>query len=144
MDDSAIPIPCMRGLGGVFRKSDGQWLLEYYGKIPYTTNLTAEVLAIKEGLELELQRGFTNLIVESDSMVALSILENNDNEKLKYLVCDCRYFMQKLGYVKLQHSFREAYKLAQSSRQGEELQLISSNTNTVASDINPSDSSKFR
>lgn len=94
----------MRGLGGVFRNSDGQWLLEYYGKIPYTTNLTAEVLAIKEGLELELQRGFTNLIVESDSMVTLSILENNDNEKLKYLVCDCTYFMQKLGCVSIQTS----------------------------------------
>lgn len=74
----------------------------------------AEVLANKEALELILQFHYKILIIESDPIVVLTILESNSNKRLKYLISDCKSLMQRMDYLKLQHFFREANKLADS------------------------------
>lgn len=100
------------GIGGVFRNFEGKWLLGFTKYYPTLTNLQAEVLAIKEGLQIASHRGYTHLIIESDSTAALSLLSENSNERMKLIVQDCRYLMQTMVSVKLQHIFREGNRIA--------------------------------
>lgn len=111
-DGSALPNPGVGGLGGVFRNSEGQWLLGYCKHIPYATSLVAELLAIKEGLKIAITQNYSHLLTESDSLVALTLLKENNNAKLKNLVNDCRFLIWRMVSVKLQHTFREANQMA--------------------------------
>ncbi|KAF7834434.1 reverse transcriptase [Senna tora] len=51
-DGSSIGNPGPVGVGGLFRDSDGRWLLGFSGSIGYQTNMFAELNAIKHGLAL--------------------------------------------------------------------------------------------
>lgn len=68
-------------------------------------------MVIKEGLQIAVDRNFQYLELEFDSMVALYLLENNVNEKIKFLNLDCRFLIQKMVSMRLQHIFGEGNKI---------------------------------
>lgn len=111
-DGSTVPNPGHDGIGGVFRDHTGSWFVSYARSISHTTNLHAEILAIKEGLEIALSENYRYLIIESDSLVAITLLQQNDNDKIKFLIDDCRSLIQRATSVKLHHIFREGNKVA--------------------------------
>lgn len=76
------------------------------------SNLYVELLAIREGLEIALLQGYSRLEIEYDSIVALSLLKENTNAKLSFLVNDCRFFILRMDSVKLRHIFREENVIA--------------------------------
>lgn len=111
-NDSAVPNPGKGGIGGIFRDSIGAWLLGFAKAIPHATNLQAELLAIKEGLKIATSRQYRHIRVQSDSAVALYIMKNNTNGRMKYLVDDYRSLIRSLNSVKLQHIFRDVNRIA--------------------------------
>lgn len=72
----------------------------------------AELRAIKQGLIILVDRNYQKLIVESDSEMVLDILKHNNNAHLACIVDECRYLMNKLQLVTLQHIYQEGNKIA--------------------------------
>ncbi|XP_027156179.1 uncharacterized protein LOC113756908 [Coffea eugenioides] len=67
--------PGVSGGGGVLRDSEGRFLIGYSVCLGVSTSLRAEVLALLAGLRLCHQRGFTQVRVQSDSLVLVGILQ---------------------------------------------------------------------
>ncbi|GKU87915.1 hypothetical protein SLEP1_g2242 [Rubroshorea leprosula] len=61
-DGSALTNPGQTGAGGVFRDHLGNWLLGFMRNVGYSTALAAELWAIRDGLKLAVDRGFTKII----------------------------------------------------------------------------------
>ncbi|XP_070036528.1 uncharacterized protein [Nicotiana tomentosiformis] len=99
------------GFGGLFRDNRGQWVLGFQGSLPGLSPLHAELMALKTGLRLAMEQGFTDLEVESDSTDAISCLENG-NATLNNTIHECRLLMIQVKVQTIQHNFREANKPA--------------------------------
>ncbi|XP_071901116.1 uncharacterized protein [Coffea arabica] len=67
--------PRASGGGGVLRDSEGRFLIGYSVCLGVSTSLLAEVLALLAGLRFCHQRGFTQVRVQSDSLVLVGILQ---------------------------------------------------------------------
>lgn len=63
--------PGLATAGGLLRDSAGNWLAGFAYNIGVDSSLGAELWAIRSGLELAWSRGYTKLLVESDSRVAI-------------------------------------------------------------------------
>ncbi|GLT37826.1 hypothetical protein SLA2020_121150 [Shorea laevis] len=102
------------GAGGVFRDHRGHWLLGYTRNIGHTNSLAAELWAIRDGLSLAVERGFTKIIVETDSKVAVTLLNSNyiNFHPLATLLDDCRALLCQIPEVHLHHIYREANSVA--------------------------------
>lgn len=61
-------------IGGVCRDSDGSWIWDFYGHVKHASNQTAEILAVKQGLIISIEKGISHLIIELDSEVTIGLL----------------------------------------------------------------------
>ncbi|GLT67469.1 hypothetical protein SLA2020_397770 [Shorea laevis] len=113
-DGSALTNPGTAGARGVFRNESGNWLLGYYRNIGFTSSLSAELWALRDGLKLAVQRGFSNLLIETDSKVAKILLDsaNSNFHSLGVLIADCRAMMSQIPDLQLNHILREANAVA--------------------------------
>ncbi|GKU92594.1 hypothetical protein SLEP1_g6302 [Rubroshorea leprosula] len=113
-DGSAITNPGAAGAGGVFRDELGNWLLSFYCSIGFTTSLSAELWALRNGLRLAVDRGYSNLIVEIDSRITKILLDsaNSNFHSLGVLIDDCRAMMSQIPALQINHIYREANALA--------------------------------
>lgn len=68
-------------------------------------------MEIKEGLEIGIFKHYSHIKLESDSIVALTLVQENSNAKLKYLFAECRSLIQRLESLKLHHSFKQENKI---------------------------------
>ncbi|GLT59278.1 hypothetical protein SLA2020_321070 [Shorea laevis] len=102
------------GAGGVFQDELGNWLLGFYRNVGCTSSLSAELWALRDGLKLAIDRGFSHLLVETDSKVAKTLLEYADSvhHSLGVLIDDCRAMMTQIPDLQLNHIFREANAVA--------------------------------
>ena len=64
-------------MGRVFRDDRGAWIIGYYGKFPPRTSLEAELWGIFKGLKMVIEQGMTQVDVETDSQVALKLIQND-------------------------------------------------------------------
>ncbi|GKV02365.1 hypothetical protein SLEP1_g14812 [Rubroshorea leprosula] len=108
-DGSSIGNPSLSGSGGILKDSLGNWVLGYARNIGFSSPLAAELWAIRDGLVLAIQRGFHNLIVESDSKVAVLLLTKGcvSTHPHSTLILDCRMLMQKIHQIHLVNIVRE-------------------------------------
>ncbi|GKV53477.1 hypothetical protein SLEP1_g59999 [Rubroshorea leprosula] len=113
-DGSAVTNPGNAGAGGIFRDDLGNWLLGFYRNIGYTSSLSAELWALRDGLKLAVDKGFSQLIVETDSMVAKTLIDSahSDSHSLGVLIDDCRAMMSQVPSIQFRHVFREANNVA--------------------------------
>lgn len=97
------------GYGDVFRDSNGYWMHGFAALLGVNTNMMAELMAIREGLKIAGTMCFKKLIVESDSMAAVTLLTSScaDTHPLKNIVEDCLFFTSHLEDCIFQHVFRE-------------------------------------
>ena len=75
MDGCSKDNPVVGGGGGVLRDSTGLPLVAFSAFFGITTCLRAETLAFLIGLQICVHRGFTNLWVQSDSLVLVWVLQ---------------------------------------------------------------------
>lgn len=109
-DGSSIGNPGLSGSGGIFRDFLGNWVLGYARNVGLSSPLAAEIWAIRDGLVLAIQRGFQNLIVESDSRIAVLLLLKGSvsTHPLSTLILDCRMLMQQFLQIQLVNIVRES------------------------------------
>lgn len=60
--------------GGVFRDEDGEWRAGFIAGLGKGTVLMAEIWAIFHGISMAVERGFTELTVDTDSAEALRFI----------------------------------------------------------------------
>ncbi|OIT29739.1 hypothetical protein A4A49_59120, partial [Nicotiana attenuata] len=100
------------GIGGIFRNSRGDWILGYLNSAIAYTPAYMELLALKTGLQLALDKTFVNLEIETDATYVISLLNNDTCSIYSNLVTECRSLLKKLQNSPIQHNFREGNKVA--------------------------------
>nr|XP_009597642.1 uncharacterized protein LOC104093583 [Nicotiana tomentosiformis] len=99
------------GFGGIFRDNNGKWVLGFQGSLPGASLLHVELMALKTGLHLATEHGFTNLEVESDYTDVINCLQNG-NTLLNNVIHECKLLMHQARVQTIEHTFREANKPA--------------------------------
>ena len=62
------------GIGGLFRDTSSQWLLGYSGNCGYTTIMNAKLQGIYNGLILNWNVGYKQVICETNSLLTLKLI----------------------------------------------------------------------
>ncbi|CAL5416069.1 unnamed protein product [Camellia sinensis] len=95
--------------GGVFRNETGSWISGYYGKLEICTSLEVELWAVYKGLTIILQRGFNQVILETDAEQVVQLLSEDLGERCHFwgIVKDARIIMRGCDCT-IQHIRREA------------------------------------
>jgi ribonuclease HI len=109
-DGASLGNPGLAGGGGVIRNHLGDWVGGFSRAIGVTTNVQAELRALKDGLNLAIDLGILNLEIEMDSLVAVQCVNSlsTPNAFLSTIVIDCRSLMERIENCSLKHIFREA------------------------------------
>ncbi|GLT95486.1 hypothetical protein SLE2022_131660 [Rubroshorea leprosula] len=110
--------------GGVFRDSNGNWILGFVRRIGSTDSLSTELWALRDGLKLAVDFQFTHIIVETDSYIASQLLAKPPiaTHQLSSLLLDCRDLLQFIPHAIVNHTVREANMVAdQLARMGHNL-----------------------
>ncbi|CAL5436955.1 unnamed protein product [Camellia sinensis] len=96
------------GFGGLIQYERGAWICGYYGRMESCTSLETELWAVYKGLTIVLQKGFTNVIVETDAQEVVKLLVEGPAEKHPYrgLVEDARIIFNGCQCT-AQHVYRE-------------------------------------
>lgn len=110
-DGAARGNPSLAGFGGVFRDSRGVWITGFFQKIGFSNSLMAELLAIKTGLQLVVDQKIQDIVMESNSLVAITLIRHDNislNSKFIPIFLDCRRLLNQIPRCRFQHTFREA------------------------------------
>lgn len=101
--------PGLAGAGGLIRDSNGVCLRAFSRKLGVATSTCAELWAIRDALQCALNAGYNDIVLESDSKVAINLLSNcfNCNHAHYALIHDCRCLMDQLNIHKVEHTYRE-------------------------------------
>ncbi|XP_070008531.1 uncharacterized protein [Nicotiana sylvestris] len=110
-DGAARGNPGIRGLGGVIRNHNGDWILGYMDNISHTTNTRAEVQALIRGLKLVEQNNLAPLEINTDSAETINMLLNG-NLIYDPLICELRSIILRMDNVVVRHIYREQNRVA--------------------------------
>ncbi|GKV08919.1 hypothetical protein SLEP1_g20489 [Rubroshorea leprosula] len=100
-DGSFLSRSGMAASGGLFRDHEGKWMLGYARNIGHTSCLAAELWAIRDGLQLAVDKGFNRLCIETDSLTALNLISKDcgNHHPLTALILDCRELLSRIPEV---------------------------------------------
>ena len=98
------------GGGGLLRNSDGNWIRGFSRSMGTCSSLMAELWALKDGLYLAKELGFSSIYIEVDAELIVGLLFNPScvNLVMEPLLFDCRNLLQDFTNPVVQHVFREA------------------------------------
>lgn len=101
-------------VAGVVRNENGEWKWGYHHHIGTTQVLYAEISAIWEGLRIAIQGKYAHILIESDSMEVIQLLQKDPSDFHPYynLILHCRQMIQSLTSCILGHVYREANQAA--------------------------------
>lgn len=110
LDSCAKGCPGAAGAGGLFRGSDGGWVLGFVHNIGCASAIRAELLVLWTGLSIATRNGWHELLIETDSttVVDLVLRTSIPHRAYKALVSDCRRLLRRVRGAILSHAFREA------------------------------------
>ncbi|KAF9683489.1 hypothetical protein SADUNF_Sadunf04G0018900 [Salix dunnii] len=102
-------------IGGLFRNHKAEFLLGYAESIGTTTSTVAELAALRRGLELVLENGWSNVWLEGDSKSSVDIILKRQRVRSKEAqrqVSRINLIMPELENCVLTHVFREGNRAA--------------------------------
>ncbi|XP_060181542.1 uncharacterized protein LOC132611151 [Lycium barbarum] len=99
------------GIGGVFRDSQGQWIIGFQGNICSNSPLHSELQALQQGLVVALNRQLVPLEIETECPDLIKAI-NVGNTSHNTLVNNCRRLMLQEKMLFLKHNFRQANGVA--------------------------------
>ncbi|KAF2289565.1 hypothetical protein GH714_037168 [Hevea brasiliensis] len=127
VDGSCLGNPGDASVGGLLRDFSSNWLLGFGFNIGETSVLAAELIGISFGLQLAWLNGFRRVIVESDCLKAVKLINNEEDiffHPLAALIQDCRRLMKMNWHCCLSHVYREQNFCADSlAKQSHGLQI---------------------
>ncbi|XP_060190450.1 uncharacterized protein LOC132619619 [Lycium barbarum] len=101
------------GIGGILRNEEGNMVLGFSVPIQCASNIEAEAMAAKYGINLCIQKNYSRFMLEVDSTVLVQMI--NDNKSLNYYL---NWIMEDIkekkiqANIKVEHCFREANRVA--------------------------------
>jgi len=114
-DGLAAPNPGLVGAGAVLYSPDKKILVERGEYVSYGTNNQAEYLGLIIGLEVAIQKGIKNLIIQGDSMLVVkqvSGLWKVKDLKLQESHKKVKKLLESFTYFKINHVYRDNNKEA--------------------------------
>ena len=102
-------------IGGIFRNHKGEFILGYSEPIGAATSTVAEFAALKRGLELVLENGWTDLWLEGDAKIIMDIISKRGRlrcQEAKKHVNYINVVMPGLSNCVLSHVYREGNRAA--------------------------------
>ncbi|CAL5366927.1 unnamed protein product [Camellia sinensis] len=101
------------GFGGLFRDDSGIWIYGYFGKLEVCSSLEAELWGIYRGLTVIFKKGYIDVLIESDSVEAVDLLQNATvvNASFRSIVEDARHLLKRCR-CSIQHILREGNQCA--------------------------------
>ncbi|KAF7801847.1 reverse transcriptase [Senna tora] len=109
-DGSCIKESEAIGAGVVIRNHDGAWIKGFHIFLGSSSSLLAELWAIDTGIKLAASLNFKNIIVESDNLLAVNMLNDNGLPNIHHmfpLIYSCRSGLNDFEHSVIQHIFRE-------------------------------------
>ncbi|KAL3838984.1 hypothetical protein ACJIZ3_023575 [Penstemon smallii] len=96
--------------GSLLRDDAGNWVVGFSRKLGEVTITMAELLAIREGLSLAWEKRIPRLVMESDSEVAVKLINEADVEThpLGNIIIDCRSLIRMPWECRLAHKRRSS------------------------------------
>ncbi|KAK8488226.1 hypothetical protein V6N13_120033 [Hibiscus sabdariffa] len=102
-------------IGGVFRNHKAEFLLGYAESIGRTTSTIAELSALRRGLELVLENGWTDVWLEGDAKTLIDIIVRRRQVKcteLQRYVSHINLIIPELNNCVMTHIYREGNRAA--------------------------------
>ncbi|KAJ7961985.1 Ribonuclease H [Quillaja saponaria] len=108
-DGAAKSQGCLTSCGVLIRGDDGEWLGGFAANLGMGSNVSAELYGIFRGLYLAWDLGFKSIILETDSLTAVELLNSECSQfhPLLHLIQGCQDLINRSWKVKLQHIYRE-------------------------------------
>lgn len=102
-DGAAFGNPGRAGGGVVIRDSEGRWVRGFARPIGFTTSITAEFWALRDGLLLAVRMGVQKLVIELDANVVVELMQSYSPSNAFYssLMADCRSFLGKFQHYRV-------------------------------------------
>ncbi|OMO65024.1 Equilibrative nucleoside transporter [Corchorus olitorius] len=129
-DGSCKGRACKGSIGGVFRNHKAEFLLGYAEPIGRTNSVIAELAALRRGLDLVLENGYTNVWLESDAKTLVDIIVQKrqvKNAELGRHLHHINLIIPEINNCIVTHIYREgnraADKLAQIGHQLQKPQI---------------------
>ncbi|KAJ8550152.1 hypothetical protein K7X08_033859 [Anisodus acutangulus] len=101
------------GIEGVLRNEEGDLVLDFSSSIQCNSNIEAGATAARQGMKIYIQKNYSNLTLESNSLILVKMI--NDNLSLNYnlnmIIKEIKQ-MKIQANIKVEHCFREANKVA--------------------------------
>ncbi|XP_075095058.1 uncharacterized protein LOC142173378 [Nicotiana tabacum] len=102
------------GIGGIVRNRNGDLIMAFSMTVQCDNNNIAEALAAEFGMKWYNLQGYTNFILELDSMVIANMLINRDTNNLKIKqVSDRMMHIIQQANVRVKHCYREGNQVAE-------------------------------
>ena len=102
-DSSSLGNLGRAGGGGIIQNSSGNWVSGYARAIGHTTNVAAELWALRDGINLCIALNLANVLVELDAKLVIDLLmkdegKSNGND---VIIADCKDGLQKIPWVRI-------------------------------------------
>ncbi|XP_075097978.1 uncharacterized protein LOC142175291 [Nicotiana tabacum] len=98
-------------LGGIFRNSNGDWIVGFHKAGHAISPMHAELMALQEGLKIAREMNFQKLEIETDCAEIIKLIYE-DNYYLSNIVHECRLLMHQLNLPPLRLNFIEGNEVA--------------------------------
>ncbi|KAF7844735.1 putative reverse transcriptase [Senna tora] len=100
--------------GGVARDDNGKWIFGFIKNLGKKNSTVAEMWGVLIGLQIAKEKGYTRVVVESDSRDVLALIEKTteSNQQMHMLARRIRDLYKEDVEIVLSHAYREANKLA--------------------------------
>ena len=102
------------GAGGVIRDSSGAWIFGFMKNIGSGEVLCAEAWGLIIGLQIAVELGIKDIVIESDSAILINMLstEDNNSHPLGILIANCKALMHSFDTYVVQHIHRKRNMVA--------------------------------
>ncbi|CAL1362249.1 unnamed protein product [Linum trigynum] len=114
VDGASCGNPGPAGTGGCIRDSSGRWVSGFVGNIGTASAALAELWAVFHGLEVAWNTGCRTLKMESDSRLAIELINNRLDQVHPYstLLSAIRRKLSQDWLVSISHTYREGNRVA--------------------------------
>ncbi|OMO50810.1 reverse transcriptase [Corchorus capsularis] len=108
-DEASCGNPGLSGAGGLLRDFTDKWLVGFSAHLGITTNIAAELHALRLGLILAWDEGYRHVECEIDASVVLSLIDDADLkfQPFSSLILDIRELLKREWECKCLHTLRE-------------------------------------
>ncbi|CAL1353630.1 unnamed protein product [Linum trigynum] len=114
LDGASNGNPGLAGAGGVLRDDSGRWISGFVAKVGEASAALAELWAFHYGLDIAWKSGCRALLVESDSQLAIQLINDRHDPVHPYatLLSSIRRRISRDWLVRISHVYREGNRVA--------------------------------